>query len=156
MTEMNFHLLVMRTKSSRAPRRGRRCNRHLANMPSLLLRNQLPEVFIFSIHYSWSWWYLYTEKPWRLGRFWKCRVPPLRGIAQWKPMMSFYIFVQSKISLFLCIQFLWYSHTRTQKGQTWIAKIIIAESLSNQARPNQIKSIQPKPSQTKQNQNSPN
>ena len=31
---MIFNLLVMKTKSSRVPRRGRRCNRHWANMPS--------------------------------------------------------------------------------------------------------------------------
>ena len=38
----NSHLLVMKTRSSRGPRRGQRCNKHSANMPSLLRRSRLP------------------------------------------------------------------------------------------------------------------
>ena len=40
--EEKLHLLIRRTRSSRGPRRGQRCNKHSANMPSLLRRSRLP------------------------------------------------------------------------------------------------------------------
>ena len=40
--EEKLRLLIRRTRSSRGPRRGQRCNKHSANMPSLLRRSRLP------------------------------------------------------------------------------------------------------------------
>ena len=53
---MILNLLVMKTKSSRVPRRGQQCNRHSTNMPSLLLHTQLPETLTFSLLFSSICW----------------------------------------------------------------------------------------------------